>query len=142
MTKIVKVKLDNEHVYPQTHAAAVEGLETIQGPKGDTGATGAAGSSATITIGTVTTGAAGSSATVVNAGTASAAKFNFTIPAGAKGDKGDTGATGPQGATGAAGTNATTTAVATATVNGLMAAADKKKLDGLPAISYEVVGEV
>jgi len=70
-----------------------------KGDKGDTGATGAAGAAATITVGTVTTGAAGSSASVTNVGTSSAAKFNFTIPQGAKGDKGDKGDTGPAGST-------------------------------------------
>ncbi len=48
----------------------------------------AQGPAATLAVGTVTTGAAGSSASVSNAGTGSAAVFNFTIP---KGDKGDTG---------------------------------------------------
>ncbi|WP_430602219.1 hypothetical protein IGJ02_002529 [Enterococcus sp. DIV0724b] len=62
-----------------------------------------------------------------------------------KGEKGDTGPQGPQGATGPqgpAGTNATTTAVATQTVNGLMSAADKKKLDTLPIITFSKVGAV
>ena len=63
----------------------------LTGPKGDPGAPGAA---ATVAVGTVTTGAAGSGAAVTNAGTASAAVFNFTIP---RGDKGDTELTGPQG---------------------------------------------
>ncbi|MGX7231088.1 hypothetical protein ACWOCJ_13085 [Enterococcus pseudoavium] len=112
------------------------------------------GNAATITVGTVTSGA---TAAVTNAGTTSAAKFNFVLP---KGDKGDPG------------TNATTTAVATTTANGLMAstdkvklngietgaqknpgvatttvaglmsAADKTKLDGLNNITFEKVGEV
>ena len=66
----------------------------LTGPKGDPGAPGAA---ATVAVGTVTTGAAGSGAAVTNAGTASAAVFNFTIP---RGDKGETGAAGAQGAPG------------------------------------------
>ena len=83
------------------------------GPKGDKGATGekgstgAAGAAATITVGTVTTGAAGSSASVTNAGTSSAAKFNFTIP------RGNTGAAGTRGSrwsTGTAITGTSTTA--------------------------------
>ena len=49
------------------------------------------GAAATITVGTTTTLAPGSSATVANAGTSSAAVFNFGIPTGA------TGATGPAG---------------------------------------------
>lgn len=67
----------------------------LQGPAGATGATGpqgspgSAGAAATITVGTVTTGAAGSSASVSNAGTSSAAVFNFSIPKGDKGDAGD-----------------------------------------------------
>lgn len=75
------------------------------GPTGATGATGATGTAATISVGTVTTGAAGSSASVTNAGTSSAAVFNFSIPQGIKGDKGDTGDQGPIGETGATGLN-------------------------------------
>ena len=80
-----------------------------QGPKGDPGARGATGA---------------------------------TGPQGPKGDtgaRGATGATGPQGPKGdpgprgTAGVNATTTAVATQSANGLMSAADKKKLDGIAA---------
>ena len=80
-----------------------QGLQGIQGdtgPQGATGATGAAGgagsqgAAATIAVGTTTTGAAGTSASVVNAGTSSAAVFNFTIPRGATGDTGPIGATG------------------------------------------------
>ena len=63
----------------------------MQGEKGDPGA------AATIQVGSVTTGEPGTQASVVNAGTANAAVFNFTIPRGEKGDKGDTGAQGPQG---------------------------------------------
>lgn len=76
------------------------------GPQGPKGATGPAGAAATIQVGTVTTGAAGSNASVTNAGTSSAAKFNFVIPRGAtgpqgpQGDKGDTGEAGPQGPAG------------------------------------------
>lgn len=49
------------------------------------GAKGDAGSAATVAVGTVTTLAAGSSATVENAGSSSAAVFNFGIPKGADG---------------------------------------------------------
>jgi len=49
------------------------------------------GTAATVAVGTTTTLAPGSSATVVNAGTSSAAVFNFGIPTGA------TGATGASG---------------------------------------------
>ncbi len=86
-----------------------QGATGPQGPKGDTGARGATGA---------------------------------TGPQGPKGDtgaRGATGATGPQGPKGdpgprgTAGVNATTTAVATQSANGLMSAADKKKLDGIAA---------
>lgn len=69
------------------------GPQGLQGPKGNDGAVGTA---ATIKIGTVTTGAAGTAATVTNSGTASAAVLDFTIPQGAKGEKGEQGS----GATG------------------------------------------
>ncbi|MGL9971387.1 hypothetical protein [Enterococcus sp. DIV1420a] len=59
-----------------------------------------------------------------------------------KGDPGDQGVPGPQGPKGDPGQNATTTLVATSTSKGLMAAADKVKLDALPAITFEKVGEV
>lgn len=52
-----------------------------------------------------------------------------------KGDKGDVGPQGPVGQ------NATTTDVATSIKNGLMSKEDKTKLDGLPAITFEKVGE-
>jgi hypothetical protein len=58
-------------------------------PSGLTGAQGTTGTAATIAAGTVTGLAAGASPTVTNAGTSSAAVFNFGIPAGA------TGSTGP-----------------------------------------------
>lgn len=77
-----------------------------------------------LTIGTVSSGA---TASVTNVGTSSAARFNFVLP---KGDKGDPGE------------NATTTAVATTTANGLMSKDDKKKLDGLANITFEKVGTV
>ena len=75
-------------------AQGIQGIQGVQGPVGEqgaTGATGPTGAAATATAGTTTTGAPGTSATVVNAGTTSAAVFNFTIP------RGDTGATGPAG---------------------------------------------
>lgn len=89
-----------------------QGIQGIQGPKGDTGEQGPQGiqgvqgeqgpqgEAATIEVGTVATGAAGTAASVTNAGTKNAAKFNFVIPQGAKGEKGDTGAQGPAGETG------------------------------------------
>ncbi len=56
------------------------------------GTPGAQGNAATIAVGTTTTLSPGSPATVTNAGTSSAAVFNFGIP---QGTTGATGATGP-----------------------------------------------
>ena len=70
------------------------GAQGPQGPAGQDGAPGAqgpqgpAGQAATITVGTITTGEPGTDATVTNVGSASAAKFNFTIPRGEKGEPG------------------------------------------------------
>jgi hypothetical protein len=64
---------------------------------------GNAGSAATVSVGSVATGSAGSSATVTNAGTSSAAVFNFSIPTGSTGAAGAVGPAGPQGPAGAAG---------------------------------------
>jgi hypothetical protein len=66
----------------------------------EAGVQGQPGLAATISVGAVSTGAPGSSATVTNAGTTSAAVFNFAIP---RGDVGATGATGPQGIQGETG---------------------------------------
>lgn len=69
-----------------------------KGDKGDTGAkgdpgtkgdTGASGTAATIAVGTVSSGA---NAAVTNSGTDAAAKFNFVLPKGDKGDRGVQGA--------------------------------------------------
>ena len=79
------------------------------GPQGPQGPAGPAGAAATVTVGDVTTLDAGQDATVTNAGTTSAAVFNFGIPKGPKGDKGDPGAQGPQGPAGPAGAAATVT---------------------------------
>jgi len=62
-----------------------------QGPQGPSG------SAATVSVGTTATGAPGSNASVTNAGTGSAAVFNFTIPAGSTGEQ------GPQGPAGSGG---------------------------------------
>ena len=74
-----------------TAAGGPQGVTGPQGPKGDDGSDGSDGAAATIAVGSTTTGAAGTQASVSNSGTNSAAVFNFTIPQGAKGDKGDTG---------------------------------------------------
>lgn len=71
----------------------------IKGPKGDTGAQGDPGAAATVQVGTVSTGEAGSQASVTNAGSESAAVFNFTIPRGAQGVAGpgvSVGSTAPE----------------------------------------------
>lgn len=57
----------------------------FSGLKGAQGDTGSQGPAATVAVGTVSTLPAGSSATVTNAGTSSAAVFNFGIPRGADG---------------------------------------------------------
>lgn len=84
-----------------TNSAAVLNFGLVTGPKGDkgdNGSNGSNGSAATIAVGTVTTLSPGSSATVSNAGSSSAAVFNFGIPQGAVGATGATGAAGAAGA--------------------------------------------
>lgn len=54
-------------------------------------------------------------------------------------ETGPTGPRGPVGPAGPPGQNATTTTIASQTVNGLMSASDKRKLDGLV---FEKVGSV
>jgi len=72
----------------------VPGIQGLQGPAGPQGPQGPTGAAATATAGTTATGLPGSSASVVNAGTTSAAVFNFTIP---RGDQGPSGPVGPAG---------------------------------------------
>lgn len=61
MVDIVKVSNNGVEVYPRTHADAVLGLSSVQGPKGDTGPqgpkgdTGAVGQNATTTAVATTT---------------------------------------------------------------------------------------
>lgn len=95
-----------------------QGPQGPQGPKGETGATGATPTitaSATVsnTIGTPTVN-------VTKGGTDSAPTFAFAF-------------TNLKGAKGDPGVNATTTAVATTSANGLMSSTDKSKLDGIAA---------
>ena len=92
-------------------AGPIQGPVGPQGPTGPTGSTGATGTAATATAGTTTTGAPGSSANVLNAGTTSAAVFDFVIP---RGDVGPTGATGSQGIQGIQGPPGSTGATGTA----------------------------
>lgn len=75
-------------------APGAPGPQGVQGATGPQGPQGPSGTSATATAGTTTTGLPGSSASVVNAGTTSAAVFNFTIP---RGDQGPSGPIGPAG---------------------------------------------
>jgi len=86
-----------------TGAQGLPGATGATGPAGSTGAAGAPGAAATISVGTTQTGAPGTNAIVSNAGTSSAAVFNFTIPAGATGATGPIGPQGPQGAAGPTG---------------------------------------
>ena len=89
------------------------GPQGEQGPRGETGATPTITASATVsnTTGTPTVN-------VTRGGTDDAPTFAFAF-------------TNLKGAKGDPGVNATTTAVATTTANGLMSAEDKKKLDNL-----------
>ena len=80
--------------------AQVSGL-TVGGALPGSG--GGSGETATIAVGTVTTGDAGTAASITNAGTDTAAVFNFVIPRGDTGVTGATGATGPQGPPGETG---------------------------------------
>lgn len=67
----------------------VPGVDGKDGEQGLQGIPGAPGTAATITVGTVTTGAAGTDVIITNSGTATAAKINFTVPKGDKGDPGE-----------------------------------------------------
>ena len=89
-----KAGLDNPAAVNVKGAKGDKGEQGIQGPRGlqgEQGVQGPAGNAATITIGSVTTSAPGTAASVTNSGTPSAAVLDFTIPQGAKGDKGDQG---------------------------------------------------
>ena len=92
-----KAGLDNPAAVNVKGAKGDKGEQGIQGPRGlqgEQGVQGPAGNAATITIGSVTTSAPGTAASVTNSGTPSAAVLDFTIPQGAKGDKGDQGTAG------------------------------------------------
>lgn len=95
---------DNSTITVRNGTKGSKGDIGPQGPRGEKGDTGTA---ATISVGTVTTGAAGTNAVVTNAGTSSAAKFNFTIPRGVNGTNG----TSATWFTGTAVTGTSTTAV-------------------------------
>lgn len=123
----------------------------LQGPKGDTGspgpagsdgapgkdgAAGAAGKDANIAAVNVTVKPGHSdspTATATVSGDAGSKTIAITFDGlqGATGPAGAAGAAGPAGPAGPAGQNATTTATATQSANGLMSSDDKKKLDGM-----------
>jgi hypothetical protein len=84
-------------------ATGATGSTGPTGSTGSTGPTGSAGAAATIAAGTATALSPGATPMVVNAGSSSAAIFNFGIPAGAAGATGSTGPTGPTGPTGSTG---------------------------------------
>jgi len=83
-----------------------QGIKGDQGNQGAPGTPGTPGTAATVAAGSTSTGAAGTSASVVNAGTSSAAVFNFTIP------RGDVGAQGTPGTPGTPGVVAATAPLA------------------------------
>lgn len=72
---------------------AQQGSTGPAGPAGSNGTNGSNGMAATVQVGTVTTAAPGSSVVVQNAGTATAAVLNFSIPQGATGAAGTPGLT-------------------------------------------------
>lgn len=105
------IALDPFTIYgPKTSGSWGEGVELATKTQitgltvgGALPGSGGSGEAATIAVGTVTTGDPGTSASITNAGTSSAAVFNFVIPRGDVGATGATGPTGPTGATGPAG---------------------------------------
>lgn len=76
---------------PQWSLLAAAGLAGANGQNGAAGARGSDGAAATVAVGSVMTGPPGSSASVQNAGSASAATFNFVLPQGATGTPGTPG---------------------------------------------------
>ena len=85
---------------PAGSMVATLGTPGPAGQQGPQGPQGVAGSAATIVVGSVITVPSGQPATVTNAGTPSAAVFNFGLPQGVKGDTGNAGATGATGPAG------------------------------------------
>lgn len=88
--KVTNAGSANAAVFDFVLPRGATGPKGDQGAPGQTGQQGAAGrdgAAATIVVGTVTTLAPGANATVTNVGTSNAAKFNFGIPRGDKGNK-------------------------------------------------------
>lgn len=105
MPDIMKMKLDDVEIYPQTHADAVIGIDK----KIDEKITG-------IGQGEVTSVNNKTGAVVLTAADVQALPNTTDIPV--------------------------IPGIATESVNGLMSAADKDKLDKLPVITFEKVGEI
>ncbi|MSD84473.1 collagen-like protein (plasmid) [Lactobacillus curvatus] len=147
VSKLMKTNADGTEaqVYPETHPDAVVGLDEYIKAHGGTGGTGAKGDKgdkgdtglSTYQI-AVQDGFKGTEAQWL------ASLKGATGPAGPKGDTGAVGPTGPVGPKGATGPQgpAGSTAIATQTANGLMSAADKKKLDGMAIIKLVKVKDV
>jgi hypothetical protein len=88
-----------------------------------------------VDVGTTTTLAAGSNASVANAGTASNAILNFSIPRGPTGLTGSQGPTGPTGPTGPAGSQGPTGPIGLTGLTGATGAAGTDGVDGVATIA-------
>lgn len=155
------VALEDFHASLQVQAVTVEAgqpaavsvednMMTFSIPKGDQGLQGEQGEAATIQVGEVTTLEPEAEAAVENAGTASAAVFNFGIPKGEKGDqgpegpqgeKGDQGPQGPQGETGPAGADGKDGEAATVTVGAVstLDAGEKATVENVGTLAAAVL---
>lgn len=101
------------------YSVARQGANGATGPQGPQGPAGASGTTPTITASATVNNSTGTpSVTVTKSGTNTNPSFTFAFQ-NLKGAKGDPGV------------NATTTAVATTSANGLMSSTDKTKLDGI-----------
>ena len=169
MTDIVELKKDGVKVYPQTHASAIIGLNVVEGTPGKN-ATITIGTTTTGSPSKVVN--TGTSTNAILNFTLEQGIQGLKGDKGDKGDKGETGAQGIQGLKGETGTqgiqglkgstgaqgiqglkgdkgdkgetgqNATTTAIATTTANGLMSKEDKIQLNAIEKITLTKVGEV
>lgn len=122
VSKLMRTNADGTEaqVYPETHPEAVVGLPAYIATHG-----GGAGSP-------------GEKGDKGDKGDAGLSAYQVAVQNGYKGTEAQwiTSLKGP------AGTNATTTAVATQTANGLMSAVDKKKFDGMAVIKLVKVKDV